>query len=414
MRRVAENIVHETGGVLDAVVVTHQHWDHLSGFAYAQDIFATIKVRQVWLAWTEDPSDKLATTLAEKRAQALRAIEKSARKLGATTDASAMRIASRINGLLQFYGTLGATGRMTTAGALAAVRSMVDEPRYLRPDDHPFAIPGVPGLRVFVLGPPRDETLLRKSNPSDANAEVYKLLSAVNFHAGFLTAIGAADGMNEVEGQPFSRSFMMTRDESDRSAFLAAHYSLKDLWRRVDHDWIGTAELLALNLDSDTNNTCLVLALELNDSGKVLLFPGDAQVGNWLSWQGLSWNLTEGGTTRVVTTNDLLGRTVLYKVGHHGSHNATLREKGLELMTSTQLASMIPVDRETARRQKPVWRMPFPPLLEALKEKTRGRIMEADAGLVEDSPNPLSDAERNRFRSKVQVQDGWIDYFVDS
>ena len=27
---------------------------------------------------------------------------------------------------------------------------------------------------------------------------------------------------------------------------------------------------------------------------------------------------------------DLLHRTIFYKVGHHGSHNATLRERGLE------------------------------------------------------------------------------------
>ena len=28
-----------------------------------------------------------------------------------------------------------------------------------------------------------------------------------------------------------------------------------------------------------------------------------------------------------MTTKDLLARTVLYKVGHHGSHNATLNGK---------------------------------------------------------------------------------------
>jgi hypothetical protein len=47
---------------------------------------------------------------------------------------------------------------------------------------------------------------------------------------------------------------------------------------------LGLAGRLALQLDSDTNNTSLVLAFELGKSGRVLLFPGDAQVGNWLSW----------------------------------------------------------------------------------------------------------------------------------
>ena len=49
-----------------------------------------------------------------------------------------------------------------------------------------------------------------------------------------------------------------------------------------------------------------------------------------------------------ILARDLLARTVLYKVGHHGSHNATLRAQGLELMTSAELTAMIPVDEEWA------------------------------------------------------------------
>ena len=44
---------------------------------------------------------------------------------------------------------------------------------------------------------------------------------------------------------------------------------------------------------------------------------------------GLSWTVqAPGNPAQTVTANDLLARTVLYKVGHHGSHNATLAEKG--------------------------------------------------------------------------------------
>ena len=59
---------------------------------------------------------------------------------------------------------------------------------------------------------------------------------------------------------------------------------------------------------------------------------------------------------RTVRSDDLLARTVLYKVGHHGSHNATLREKGLELMASGELTAMIPVNRVTAKKME--WLMP--------------------------------------------------------
>ena len=38
MRRVAESVRDSTGGRIDVLVATHQHWDHLSGFEQARDI----------------------------------------------------------------------------------------------------------------------------------------------------------------------------------------------------------------------------------------------------------------------------------------------------------------------------------------------------------------------------------------
>ena len=71
-------------------------------------------------------------------------------------------------------------------------------------------------------------------------------------------------------------------------------------------DWLGASADLALQLDSRTNNTSLVLAFELVDSGHVLLFAADAQVGNWLSWHDLAWTVDD----KPVTAADLLARTV--------------------------------------------------------------------------------------------------------
>jgi beta-lactamase superfamily II metal-dependent hydrolase len=73
-------------------------------------------------------------------------------------------------------------------------------------------------------------------------------------------------------------------------------------------------------MNNATNNSSLVLAFEVSKGGKVLLFAGDAQAGNWRSWSQASF---DDGRAKVAA-KDLLGRTVLYKVGHHGSHNATL------------------------------------------------------------------------------------------
>jgi hypothetical protein len=102
---------------------------------------------------------------------------------------------------------------------------------------------------------------------------------------------------------------------------------------------------------------------------------------------------------------------VLYKVGHHASHNATLREKGLELMSSGQLAAMIPVNRVTAEKME--WLMPFPPLLKRLIEKTNGRVIDAEKGLDDAKPHDLSQVAWKRFLDRTDVQDGWVDYTLD-
>ena len=120
----------------------------------------------------------------------------------------------------------------------------------------------------------------------------------------------------------------------------------EDAWQRIDHDWLGVSADLAIQLDKRTNNSSLVLAFEFLDTKRVLLFVGDAQVGNWLSWKDLRWPIGDG----TVSAHDLLARTVFYKVGHHGSHNATLKQNGLELMTCPDLSAFIPTNAVDARK----------------------------------------------------------------
>jgi len=147
-------------------------------------------------------------------------------------------------------------------------------------------------------------------------------------------------------------------------------------WRQVDSEWLGAADDLALALQSATNNTSLVLAIEFLEpqgKGDVLLFAGDAQVGNWLSWQDLRWALAK---SRETTGPDLLRRTTFYKVGHHGSHNATLRQKGLEMMTELKVA-VVPVDQEVARKMR--WgAMPLETLVAALSKTAKKGVLRTD------------------------------------
>jgi hypothetical protein len=140
---------------------------------------------------------------------------------------------------------------------------------------------------------------------------------------------------------------------------------------------------LALQLDNRTNNTSLVLAFEFAASGRVLLFAADAQVGNGLSWSDVKF----GTGPDAVTGSDLLARTVYLKVGHHGSHNATLKAKGLERMTDPDLAAFIPVNERDAKQIG--WgRMPFQGILDELAARTAGRVIRADDAWLREGRLP--------------------------
>jgi hypothetical protein len=436
MRRVAGSVRDATGGRVDVLVATHQHWDHLSGFEQAREIFEQIEIGEVWVAWTEDPQNPLAVRLRARRETAVRALWAAARSLRAAGGGDR---AGTLESLLGFFGELGVDGRPSgLQRALDYVLGRGNPPRYRAPGEPAIGLPGTDGARVYVLGPPQDEELLLRSDPSRRDSEVYEKRLALDPETAFFAAALAADESVPSDPEddelrslsfPFEKTYRVSPREAKGSEFFREHYlggkakaAATDLsWRRIDDSWLSAANNLALQLDRDTNNASLALAIELSPGGKVLLFPGDAQVGNWLSWHGSKLRWPREGDPRdpvtPVTAADLLRRTVLYKVGHHGSHNATLRERGLELMERPDLVAMIPVDETMAHRPKggnpQGWDLPFPPLLVRLRQKTQGRILRADAGFprVEDLAR-LSRAEREGFRERGAETDLYVEITV--
>src|SRR5436190_8410209 len=191
-----------------------------------------------------------------------------------------------------------------------------------------------------------------------------------------------------------------------RNKFFKEHYLKKsESWRKIDLDWLEAAEVLALALNDFTNNTSLALAFEFIDSGEVLLFPGDAQIGSWLTWSDLSWSVTDpNGATRVVQAADLFPRVVFYKGSHHASYNGTLTGYtdgvGLEEMTHRDLVCVVPVDRAMSKKMGWDRTLPWTPLLARLKEKTRGRLVLTDRAEIPPTAATLdptlSAAERDR------------------
>ncbi len=433
MRQVVENISAATDGKVDLLVVTHEHWDHVSGFLEAADLFSRdgsdgLVIGSIWFAWTEDPDDGLARELREGLNLLLErvagmgiALAGMARDTGASAAADGYSdrpldgLADGIGEVLGFFGlerheALG--GEFATDGeeaprlgrtrkAMDAVRELSADIHYRLPGEPPWRDPQLPGLSIFTLGPPRDRMLLRKTDPGRQGYHM-----AFDGDVTLAAAIGRAQDADAQPG-PFDRNWCLPLpnpdDEPDAPdtprGFINRHYiannaaeafttdimripgvrdgtratltfEIDQSWRRIDTDWAGEAAEFALALDGATNNTSLVLATELSPGGPVLLFVGDAQAGNWLSWDSLSWTLGD----RTVTSADLLSRTIFYKVGHHGSHNATLKGKGVERMTRRDLVAFVPVDRPTARSKR--WRrMPLPSMMEALETQTGRRLV---------------------------------------
>jgi hypothetical protein len=383
MTEVVDDIASDTGGTVDLLVVTHEHWDHVSGFHQARESWDKIIVKEVWMGWTENPRDPQARRLGQARQSALRMLAEVAGKLPAG-------LKEGVNSLIGFSGEiLPAAGRKTTGMALDYIRGKGGSPdavKYLNPGTGPIDLDGVSGVRVFSLGPPRDEKLLKKSEVlkrDKADGVVYGLRGeamSLAAAAGF-----ARDEINPELSHPFSKELRLDPKGTDPTAVDFRQTYGAHGWRKVDDDWMSAFGDLALKLDSDTNNTSLVLAFEFVRSGKVALFVGDAQVGNWQSWDSVRFQDGDGDPKREIPASDLVARTCFYKGGHHLSHNATLAKGGLELMERDDLVVFGPVDKTMAAKQGRVvngvpkgWEMPAKHLYKALKRQAGNRVVLSD------------------------------------
>lgn len=389
MTSVMEDIVKTTDGKIDLLIATHEHWDHLSGFIQAKASFDKLKIGQVWLAWTEDPRDELAQQLGEKKKQALAALRMGLAHMELAGDSGR---AEQLGSILEFFGT--AKGN-TTGDALKIVRGTVPAPRYCLPTDAPV-VPDGTTARFYVLGPPHDEKSLRKINPSARDKETYGLAQGLQlFLDGAATALAENDESRPFDRQyeiPFSVAQAAPELQFFRDNYWQPQGATPDIaWRRIDGDWLDGASDMALQLDSLTNNTSLVVAIELAPDGDVLLFAADAQVGNWLSWQDLKWTV-DG---KEVTGPDLLKRAIFYKVGHHGSHNATLKAQGLEEMERLRVA-MIPVDHNMAVKKH--WgKMPLPELIDALGKQAKSVVLRTDDQTMPSSQENVVEGPNKLF-----------------
>jgi hypothetical protein len=308
MMDIARDIEERTNGKLRAVVATHRHKDHISGFATAKngkgsgDVIRSLKPDLVVQPWTEDP-DLAETATGPKRpktgARALRAVNALALMHSVAEQTLAEAKRSRflaflpdrsLKSQLMFLGEDNLANKSAVDNLMTMARN-----RYVHFGADSGLEKLLPGVKVRVLGPPTvDQTdTIKKQRSKDPDEFWHFQANAMRFSAG------SGEGGKE-------------------TVLFPSHVASRGPKFPIDARWLiyharalhGEQMLQIVRmLDTAMNNTSVILLFEVGD--KRLLFPGDAQIENW------QYALDQE------EVRDLLSSVDLYKVGHHGSLNAT-------------------------------------------------------------------------------------------
>lgn len=444
-KNIADSIFEATNGRIDLFVITHEHEDHVNGIK--EKYFDRFHIEEAWFSWTEDPDDELAKGLVAQRkkaiSQLLGARMKLALAIGEENDSVekldnfiGLELGNEDEGFNAPSALAAAGGKKVSANrrSMNLVRGKATENKgvtYWKPGAI-AEMKETEDIQAYVLGPPRSKRALKDLNPKED--EAFEDHSNAR-HFAFSSAL-----TSEKIASPFDSKFGLHCENIFKEAtikknaaleFYSKHYGNQKTtlvdgapvadnadWRRIDESWLYSADNLAIKLNNATNNTSLVLAFELPKTKKVLLFIGDAQRGSWVSWTDNTWKDAENQS---ITAKDILNRTVLYKVGHHGSHNATLDgtddspHANLSWMGKEkygkEFTAMINAVEEWAWNKSHKWKHPLPSIKDALLKKTQGRVFQTDTGELE-KPDGVSDATWQKFLKKSTFNDLYFDYTV--
>ena len=364
LEAVVGNIAAETGGTLAIVILTHAHQDHLAGFSRFEARFRTFRVGEVWLPWTENPQDPVAAGLQRRTAALVDQLQQHFAALAGSPTTPARTAAS--DAVANLTGNDRALQLLRSGfGCGATVRYLAGGTDLREPA-------GIPGLTARLLGPPRDQAFLARMDPP-AGQRYLRL---------------AADGSGPEPAnrlEPFAQKWWTDADDASLDRLRLAP-RLRELLR--GHLSGASLEGLAFALDQVRNNTSLVTLFTFR--GKQLLFTGDAQYGNWQSWLGEP------------DARAVLGSVSFFKVGHHGSVNATPRD-ALDGMTG-------PLGAMVSTQNVPWDSIPRQPLMDAIAERAHGRVMRSDSLSIAGRTNLPAGPTVDPLPDGFSRGDFWLDY----
>jgi len=297
MLKVAEDIKKQCNGKLHAVVATHRHKDHISGFATNKkgtasgDVIASCKPDVVLQPWTEHPKARVDAKQAPNGMttnQAFVAALGDMHAISAAILAEAQRRKTMLGATLMREITFLGDDNLSNASAVENLMQMGKKNYYLNFGSKSGLERVLPGVKTTVLGPPTlkqsSEIKIQRSKDED---EFWMFQALAN------------QFVLKSQGRVFPRAKTFATAPAYTRWFLKRMRSIRG------EQLLGIVRAL----DKVMNNTSLILLFEVN--GKKLLFPGDAQIENW------SYALSKAAVRRQLSTVNL------YKVGHHGSRNAT-------------------------------------------------------------------------------------------
>lgn len=417
-----EDLAKVTKGTIDLMVVTHEHADHMNGFEKCAAEFKKIDVKKLWLAWTESDTT-YANEFRKKYSEVKLALHKATDQLKKfSEDGSIQNLYEKeyMGKLMMDANTffidslveLNQLNGMDNTLSLDDIPTMVDKLKsynvindktvvsFFEPGQLVENLENLVGIRFYILGPPLSNTSIRKKEVKGEGYEKRETKSYID--RAFLNVFDQTASDPEVHN-PFDAKYESLENHPEldkRTATLESMYR-NESWRTIDHEWLLSAGNLALRHQTSINNTSLVIAIQIIDSEKILLFPGDAEHGSWLSWHdGLEWSIKDkNDNIQKVNAEYILNHTVFYKVSHHLSQNGTPSQKGLEMMTQDDLTAMVTLDLNSIL---PKWRntMPNDLIGEILIEKTKGNVFFAG-----DRTRILNNLKTDR----VTISQGLID-----
>jgi hypothetical protein len=405
---------------IDVLVVTHEHKDHVYLWDVCKDLLTDdFTVDRVWMGWTEKDKGTKVKQWQKDYGNKKKALEKATSLLRAVLNDAALEaqmnteyngnnmLASRrqfaevLENFNRLHNDLGVAGEYV--GGLAGMKTIKflgkNKTKYFRPGDIIEDIPQLDGIKIYVLGPPLtwDDVKVEAGGKGESYDHNKELSGSDAFAAAVL-----GKGIPDSFGLPFDDQDVLTNDMDPGLKFYTEK---KNEWRKIDSDWLYSAGTLALRINSITNNLSLALAIEFEESGRVMLFPGDAEYGSWESWHTIKWSEPcKNGKPHF--TEDLLSRTVFYKVAHHLSHHGTAERLGMAMLTHPDLSSMATLDYNAISTN---WKntMPNRALLKDLIKQTRGRLMLMnDAQIFYDLANTVPLGEKIKTeRGKMTAKD---------